>query len=319
MSLAGGPAVPDTACVVVHHNNFPSVLDTVASVINSGILEKNLVVVDNSQDADQLKLLREALPREVEILDVSNRGYANAVNIGVSEIAKSRANIEYILVSTHEVILHGNALELLRKTLIETGAAVAGPTILAAGTGGDVWSLGGELSPFLNIPRHVRQGRSASMSRMNTFEERSWLDGALCLYSLSAIEVGLREDYILYFEETDLHSRLRTLGSRAIWVSGSTIEQHSRGIPPYLLARNLQIFQKTEGTKASQLLAVPYTIIRATIRSIFRREPLDFKSLMQGWIDGVNHVALAPGEQVPSETLDPVMQRLLIRTSTGTQ
>ena len=83
---------------------------------------------------------------------------------------------------------------------------------------------------------------------------RAWLDGAFCLYRADLLRaMPFRTDFFLYFEETELHTRIRKAGYGVAWVPTASVEQSSTGVPPRLLGRNLQKYQHLHARRPSSL------------------------------------------------------------------
>lgn len=120
--------------------------------------------------------------------------------------------------------------------------------------------------------------------------DRQWLDGAFCLYRTAALMVGMREDFFLYTEELEFHTRLRSLGYRVVWAPESVATQQTDGTPSYYQARNIQIFLRLWGNRFQQTVAVPYLVMReCLVRAVRRRStpnaslPLSLRGLRDGW------------------------------------
>lgn len=280
-----------TGAIVVHHRNFPMVLRTIHLLAES-IPPSCLIVVDNSDDPDMLALLRQELPNTIAIHAVPNRGYGAAVNFGADILLAGEPNLDYILVSTHETVPAKDAIILLQQALDDDPTlAVAGPSLVTREGGCSVyWSHGGRLSRFLNEPRHVAPGVPVTTPLTGEVERRAWVDGAFCLYRAVVLaHTRFREDFFLYFEETELHTRLRRNGHQIGWVPAAIVEQSSDGIPPYLLARNLQRFQTLHGSLFQRALTVPIVILRRAIKKIARYDSKsEIGDLLRGWRDGIS-------------------------------
>lgn len=274
----------DVACIVVHHNSPETLVITLESLCASGMLRDQILVVDNSSDAAP-----SALPA-VEgffVLCTSNRGYAAAVNDGLSHLnAQGRAR-PFTLVSTHESLPAPDAVRSLRDELLnDQTIAVVGPTLLNADSGRKIWSVGGLLTPRLKLPRHHVD---LDVYTLEAGVDREWLDGAFTMYRTADLEeFKLDETYFLYFEETDLHTRLRRAGRRVVWVPRASVSQRSSGIPPRLLGRNLFLFHHKLFSKNTGRLAVSFELGRSLARALFtqRGRWSAFPEILKGWLEG---------------------------------
>jgi GT2 family glycosyltransferase len=280
------------ATVVVHHRRYPGVLETIRALIEQGCDPRAFVVVDNSEDPEVLAQLRDGLPANVTLIDTPNRGYGPAVNVALDALdrldaARDRA---FVLVSTHEALPRPGAVARLVEALErDAGLAVAGPALVMETPHGlATWSLGGRLTPRLNEPRHRGEGTAPAAIESEPTRDCEWLDGAFCLYRRAALPPApFSPDFFMYFEETELHARLRAAGHRLACVPAAVVEQSSGGAPPFLLARNLQLFQRRHGTRLHRLVTVPAVIARKAIRRRVRGGPPDeIGELLRGWYSG---------------------------------
>jgi N-acetylglucosaminyl-diphospho-decaprenol L-rhamnosyltransferase len=282
----------NVGCVVVHHRNYPGVLNTIEAIIAGGVPARQLVLVDNSEDSDLTTVLTAQLPIGVALLTQSNSGYGSAVNAGVAALITRTPRPEMILVSTHEVIPEEDAITALVQALCSSGADVVGPTLIdSASSDARVWSTGGELSRILNMPFHTRIGYNPGCEAPK-WVKRAWLDGAFCLYRTDVLtRFRFRERYFLYFEEVDLHIRIQKAGGCVVWAPSARVSQVSSGIPPYYLTRNMIIFQAWNGNLAQQVTSPIYSMLRFTVRSWIRQGRVQgIRDAWQGLVDGSRSV-----------------------------
>ncbi|MFF2633356.1 glycosyltransferase [Microbacterium sp. NPDC058021] len=293
------PPLEDLACIVVHHRSPQTLLATVDALIHSGVVAERILVVDNSAEAT---LATELRPRGIGLLQTRNRGYAAAINDGLAALDRSSGIREYTLVATHESLAEQTAVsELLAAMRSDDAIAVAGPTLVVAGQTDRTWSTGGYLSPWLKLPRHHLADDASGRVR-----DRDWLDGAFTLYRTAELRAHtLDELYFLYFEETDLHTRMRAAGKRVVWVPAATVSQTSSGIPPRLLGRNLFLFHSKLFSRRRGRCAVLYEAARSQARVLLARRGRwsDARQIVAGWWDAERLVTgRAPRHPYPSES-----------------
>jgi N-acetylglucosaminyl-diphospho-decaprenol L-rhamnosyltransferase len=290
-----------TGCVIVHHKSLDTIFRTVELILENGIAASNVVVVDNSEDPEVAKSLRTHLFAGVRLLLTKNGGYAAAVNTGVDFLTND-SDPDFILVSTHEVQPRHDAVgAMLNAMASDESIAVAGPTLASSGdpyaVSAPVWSTGGTLTRWLSLPAHTGSGRPLATvlqesSGLAEWHERQWLDGAFCLYRAAVLAERLREDFFLYSEELEFHTRLRALGHKVVWAPRSVATQQTKGTPPYYQARNLQIFLRLRGNGAQMVVSVPILIVRERLVRILRRRRTERGALrrsLRGLRDGWTH------------------------------
>jgi GT2 family glycosyltransferase len=286
------PTPLDTlAVVVVHHRSTRSLSNTLADLLRAGVKPRQIQVVDNSEDAQVARELEDRLPAGVRVSFVANRGYANAVNLGVG--LQGEASTTSILVLTHDVRLDAQAIpQMLAALDADPLVAAAGPLLSNGDRKGIVWSAGGYSTRTLRLPRHIYAGSSVDDVPKGVATV-DWLDGSAVLYRSDLLRSQpLREEFFLYVEEYEYHTRLRSMGFQIACVRDANASQTSKGAPPYLKARNLQTFERLHGGVIGAALGVPFEICRELIRVVVGRQQLPFVAQMvSGWRDGrrINH------------------------------
>ncbi|MDQ0663224.1 GT2 family glycosyltransferase [Arthrobacter ulcerisalmonis] len=257
MAESGDPSV---GCIIVHHNNFPSVLGTIFNILDSGIGPRNIVVVDNSESPEITKSLGESIPSGVVLLSIPNMGYANAVNSGVKLFtAGHRQRVKFLLIATHETRCEGETVaRLVGELETHPDIGVVGPLLInAQGPEGVVFSAGGGFRGPLGLPFHIGARQPVEIFRGSRGPSRvQWLDGAFCIYRAAILrEHKLSEDYFLYFEETDYHAHLRSLGWQVSCIHDVSAYAGSSGIPPFFLGKGSRIYYARHGSRVQAVLS----------------------------------------------------------------
>jgi N-acetylglucosaminyl-diphospho-decaprenol L-rhamnosyltransferase len=286
----------DVSVIVVHHNSPVTLGPTLEALVLNGLPTSSILIVDNSSTVHSQERAEAVAGARHSILHVPNRGYAAAVNEGLRHLKAQDALSEYTLITTHEALPTKGATRQLRLALeADESIAVAGPTLIdGASDVGAIWSVGGVLTSGLHLPRHLR--RVDPTNNAEPAIDREWLDGAFTMYRTEYIaNDGLDEAFFLYFEETDLHTRLRRRGMRVVWVPKAVVSQLSSGIPPVLLGRNLFLFHSKHYSRASGRVAVSYEVLRASARFLLRRRGtlLAPIAILRGWKSGESFVRKA--------------------------
>jgi GT2 family glycosyltransferase len=273
----------DLAAVVVHYRSLSTLPLTLVSLIESGIPPERLVVVDNSEAGVTGEDLQAIVPPESILLRTANEGYAAAVNRGLVAVWGLQEPPEYVLVATHEVRTTAHSLGALTSALnANAGLGAVGPMLTTSG--GQFWSAGGRLTPFLRQPRHLAATDGASAAGLRTV---AWLDGAVVLYRAEAIRGRpLEEGYFLYMEEVDYHLSLTRSGWGIAACGAATASQDSSGMPAFYAARNTQIFQARWGRPGFRWLATASVMSRGMVRAVLSRDYARLADLGRGYMAG---------------------------------
>lgn len=279
----------DLAAVVVHHRSYDTLPMTIAALLSDGVAPTRLLVVDNSEEPGRRRELEQLLPDGSHVIYCENLGYGSAVNRGASWHEVNTADWQYLLVSTHEARPYSGCLAALRTALVEdSGTAVVGPVLVTGEDGNTVWSKGGYLTSVLGLPRHRGHLSPRSGLTSGGAYNVSWLDGALLMFRRGILaQHPINETYFLYMEETDHHQVLQRHGWRVKISPHALAWQHSNGVPPFYLTRNIQIFQARNGSRFQTLVSAPYLMVYAVARDIIKwRGTATWRPLLRGWREG---------------------------------
>lgn len=281
--------ISDLAAVVVHHRSYHTLPGTIAALLSDGVAPTRLLVVDNSEEPGRRRELEQLLPNGCHVIYCANLGYGSAVNRGASWHEAHTAGWQYLLVSTHEARPYRGCLASLHTALVEDpGTAVVGPVLVTGEDGDTVWSKGGYLTSVLGLPRHHGHLSPRSNLASRGAYDVSWLDGALLMFRRGILtQHPISETFFLYMEETDHHQGLRRHGWRVKISPQALAWQHSNGVPPFYLTRNIQIFQARNGSRFQTLVCAPYLMVYSIARDIVKRRGAGtWRPLLRGWLEG---------------------------------
>lgn len=275
--------------MLVHHRNLQALPETVRALLDEGIEPANLLVVDNSGDQVSCEELTAATTPGVVVTRIANRGYGNAVNVGVDQLMAREVGPEFIVVATHEVRPEPGSVGMLTAALnADPGIAAAGPLLHSRfDEGGESVAAGATRSRMLGIPRHAIVSGSAEIATLDPIVDRTWLDGALVAYRRSAFEdQRIREEFFLYVEETEFHYRLREEVGRIVCVTGAVVHEVANEVPPFLHARNLQWLFELHGNRLQRWLTVPWVIAKNVAKTaVGRQRWSNVKLMVTGWVE----------------------------------
>jgi len=277
--------VDDLTGVVVHHRNFPGVLETIGDLLKEGVRAERTVVVNNSEDTEIESALASGLPTGVSLLNIQNRGYGNAVNVGIDWVREKCVSALAVAICTHEIrIRDGAIVNLLHELERDPSLGVVGPVFVRSSDTKVVWSAGGQISRLTGRPYHA-----VSIPQLPA--PRDWIDGAMNLYRISALEnLRVDERFFMYYEEVDFHLRLAGHGWRVAVVPDSVVEQDTAGAPPYYVGRNGYLFSK----RHSNAWQLSMLLFREMLRLMIRGSRGDsrfgaLRAFLKGVADGVRN------------------------------
>ncbi|MEK0153956.1 glycosyltransferase [Arthrobacter oryzae] len=278
----------DLAVIVVHHKSFDSLVQTLRRLLLEDVVPSQILIVDNGGESDLHSKLHRLVHAELNVIYCDNKGYGAAVNAGV-EWHSQNTTSRFTLVSTHESLPEPGATGRLVSALInDAKAAVAGPALVTGHESDVIWSLGGYLSPIMNIPRHFAHGQDRSDAELVGIRPVKWIDGAFLVFRREVLEeCPIDERFFLYMEEVDHQIELGRRGWRVLMVGSAVVWQSSAGTPSYYQARNIQLFQSKNGSRLQKLISTPFVVARTLAKTTIRdRTFSQYVPLFKGWRDG---------------------------------
>ena len=221
--------LPTVAVVTVSFDSGDVLGPFLASLDTATALPHVVVVVDNASPAREA--VRAAVrPSGAELLELpGNLGYGTAMNRGVASLP---AEVEWVLLSNPDVVLHEGALdELVRGGRERSDAGSLGPQVRQPD--GQVYPSARRLPSLRNGIGHALFGRAIPSNRWTRMyradelpvdepRDAGWLSGSCLLVRRSAFEAvgGFDEGYFMYFEDVDLGARLGRAGfANVYWPS----------------------------------------------------------------------------------------------------
>lgn len=214
--------------IILNYNVWQAALKCVASVKRSAYPNVSVVVIDNKSPDGSAAELKRRLPKDVTfIVNDKNTGYAGGNNIGLAWALDHGA--DYVFILNPDTTVEPPAISRLvafaeraeRSSSIinkyPKGAGFIGPRIFHTDNPSDptIYSDGGTIHWTLTKATLQRNGQTMSKAalRHQPFP-CGYISGTAVFVSRRVLEdVGfLREDYFLYYEDTDWSLRCRTLG-----------------------------------------------------------------------------------------------------------
>ena len=225
------PDPPMLSILIVTHNAGPFLPDCLESISRrSPSFGSEIIVVDNASTDDSVALVHRHCPGAKIIENASNPGFAAANNL-----AFHRSAGEFILLLNPDTVVHDGALDCMVAFLRERrDAGAVGPRILnpdgslqrTGVSAPSLWNLFAETF-FLDavFPRSRIFGRHRRLyENPDLCREVDCLQGSCLLVRREAVShTLLDESYFLYFEETDLCTRLRAKGWKVCYFPDASI------------------------------------------------------------------------------------------------
>ncbi|MHC4660373.1 MAG: glycosyltransferase [Planctomycetota bacterium] len=270
-----GRDVPPVAVIIVSYNTADALRKCLESLSAATYPNFFTIVIDNASSDGSAEMVGREFPDVTLVAEKENHGFAQGNNVGISRAIVRGA--EYFCLLNPDTKVSPGFLEPLVEALLKNESVwLAGPKSMLAGERNRVHSAGGFVHPLSCFGHHYGY-RKKDGPRFSTPRECDFITACCWLLSRKAFErtEGFHEPFFLYFEDTDLCTRIRKAGGKIRYVPGSVIEhspctstggaRHPRTV--YYLIRNQLLYiarsRKGIGRLASFMHFIAYNAARA--------------------------------------------------------
>jgi GT2 family glycosyltransferase len=210
--------------IVILNWNSPN--DTIASVESCLKLtwpNFRIVVVDNGSTDGSEDLLRSRL-KDVEIIQSgSNLGYAGGNNVGIRHAMNNGA--DYVWLLNNDAVADPQALAALVEAMeADPAIGLAGSKIYYQQDPRRIWFAGGIWAKGRLRLRHLG-AHKLDEGQFDELRETGSVSGCSMLVRSACVhDAGLmKEDYFLYWEDTEWCARAEEKGYKVLFVPGSRV------------------------------------------------------------------------------------------------
>lgn len=285
-------AGPTVFVVIVSYRTAGRVTDLLHTL---GPHVDSFVIVDNSNDASEALLLREAVDgrsRMKLVVSDLNRGFAAGVNAGLNEVYADAAPDDVVILLNPDVTLPDDSVHRVwRRVPVGEFITPALRTI-----DGRVWFEGASWRPLQRMRHNNFLGAPSLHGRQQTaFAPLTALGGRVSSWKAAG---SLSEEYFLYYEDIEWCHRVILEGMR-LFVDGSSFAIHEAGASSgggesltyhYFSARNGTYYYLAGGR--GRLAGLIRGIV-VTLSRVLRGEPARRRAVaranLRGLRDGLRH------------------------------
>lgn len=233
---------PRVALILVNFNCADDTLTCLRSIEALDYKNYELIVVDNNSSENAFDILHERIDAlgGTFIRSPENAGFAAANNVGIHYALAASA--DYIWLLNPDTVVARDALSVLvERAEIANTPVLLGSKILygdlepeaalaaaAAGARRDgtekIWSAGGAIDTEKRAVDMLGCGKADDGS-FEAEKECEYLPGCSLFFSkeIASQKGMMRENFFMYFEETDWCLQLRKQGVRCLYVPGSVV------------------------------------------------------------------------------------------------
>lgn len=244
-----------TGMVIVNYNTAEDTIELIDSVINYSIIDK-IVVVDNNSKDDSVKKIGKIKNKKVHLIaNKENKGYSAGLNIGIKYLTCEYKECN-IIVSNADIVIdkEEDIKELL--SLFSKDIVVVAPTILEHGSLNRGWKIP---SPWQevgqNIPKLHRRLKKKTFDYSDSHYKDSYsyveaVSGCFFIINSKHLEnIGyFDENVFLYYEENILGVKTKEANKKIV-VSNKVRVIHNHSIS---VDKSMKRLNKYKELKKSQ-------------------------------------------------------------------
>ncbi|MDG6923363.1 MAG: glycosyltransferase family 2 protein [Nitrososphaerota archaeon] len=208
--MTSDSASPHVSVIIVNYNGLHDTLECLRSVSRISYPHHDVVVVDNRSDRDELEAIRVANPSVVLIQNLSNAGYAGAVDIGVK--ASFALDSEYVVILNNDTTVdHLFISHLVEAARRSDTIGVVGARIMYYSHPEIIWSTGGRLLVDIGLQQEAGQNQLSPPSK--GIAARDWVSGCAMLVKSRVLKLmPYGGNYRTDADDVEFCIRVRNLG-----------------------------------------------------------------------------------------------------------
>lgn len=209
--------------VIPTYNRAQDLLACLASVLDAGVKEEQILVIDNHSTDNTATLVGQKYPKiNLKVME-DNLGAAKASNQGFDVALKGGAT--HVLRLDSDTVVHPGFIQpLLKKIQEDPEIGIAAPKIYYFTPPDEIWYAGDDSHPFHFGAKHgYRHQKDSPMTNQPRMVDYAW--GAAMLITREVLEQtnGFDLDFFIYYEEIDFCLRVKELGFKIFFVPKSIV------------------------------------------------------------------------------------------------
>ncbi|MBE6146882.1 MAG: glycosyltransferase family 2 protein [Firmicutes bacterium] len=258
-----------TGFIIINYNDFDSTKKLIDNIKNYSVIDKIIVVDNNSTDDSKTRLKKIKLDKLQVIINKDNKGYSYAINVGVKALIKEYKECNIIVSNADISIEKEDDLKQLIKRLQKKNIGVVAPTILEMGELNRGWK---NPTPFMDSLMNIAYIHRIIRKKYIHYKVDHYkndtsivevVSGCFFLTKSKVLEEinFFDEQVFLYYEENILAKKLEekkliSLIDNTVTILHNhsvTIDKNLKKIKKYTIQRKSQYYYHVTYNKANTL------------------------------------------------------------------
>lgn len=281
--------------ILVSYNQIKDLKRVLGALSQQDNPAAGIVLMDNGSINGSVEWVRDNHP-EIELIDSGeNLGFARANNIGAARAIELGA--EWLLLLNTDTEPDPEFMGALWESVENHPGFGAYQPVIVYGDGETIWSAGGRLHPVTMLPKSLRQGEKLG-GGSGELRKIDYVVGCAFLTTAAIWRAtgGFWADLFMYYEDSELSLRIRSLGYELACVPGATLVHHTpmddaekfvRPYAVYYLTRNrlYMIFYYGKRKLLGFLTAAFTDALKALAFVVKRRDVGAALAVADGWVN----------------------------------
>lgn len=266
------------AIIIINWNNYKDTNECLNSLEDLSYTDFIVYLVDNASVDDSLNRLEDDYINNKYKLKITfiktniNGGFAYGNNVGIKKAMED--NYKYFWLINNDTIIDKDSLsELMNALASDNKIGIVGSKILYYNTN-KIWFAGGKVNTFSGNTKHLGLNESDNKD-YDKLKQVDYVSGCSLLIKKEVIdEIGLmKEDYFLYYEETDWCIKAKKKKWNIMYQPKSIIyhkvssssggQENISSYVPYYFIRNSYAFIKLNYHSINAVTCYIYNLFRA--------------------------------------------------------
>lgn len=233
MSMIENKYMNDLAIIILNYNSSDKIVTQVNKLMGEGIPSSMFYIVDNdSNENDRTKLQNFAKNNNLNFIQsLKNGGYARGNRLAIEKAIKDIRN--YFLILNPDIEISQTVVEkLYSKIKSDKNLYFVGPRICDKFDREYIFSDGGKVSlDNCFEASHTNGGKTISEVEIPAFNtDIDYVNGSAIMFKKETLDlVGMmREDFFMYFEETEWCYRLKSIPAAKQAIVTTLIAYHEK-------------------------------------------------------------------------------------------
>jgi hypothetical protein len=287
--------------VIVSLNLCQDTISCIDSLLRSGALPEQMVVVDNGSNDGTVEAINERYHQSIAIIaNAENLGLSKAYNQGAEWAFQGGA--DWVLLINNDTEVDVDFFRAIDEAIIQgQDYQLFHPAVMYFSDPNTIWHIGSKRIPGTLIWRDTFKGKSYSTEWPDLLPMDCLSSCALIVKREVYENVGLFEpNFIIYWDEVDFCWRAHLAGyhmaaitKARMWHKVSKTMNQVKPRARYLYTRNQLYFYRKSAHGLQQPLMIMFLVYKSLltlIRDLRNGQPDLLKPLIAGWRDGWNGI-----------------------------